>query len=245
MTNKHNFSTSNASKERIRNKEVDIALEHFGTDKLAVDWLELAGVKAPTFTLLKKRRVMEPRARFIGVDKEYVIETCENEHGNNGCLWKSGDVLNMLATSRDFDQVGVFNFDTTHRFNSIKRRWTYVEAFVRRQVDHLGKFCLFCNMVGGADQDVIHRSETRLVHLVTDSLNVIPEVNIYRSDDRIVSMIHASLILSNNNNIKVISRTILILLILCNGNRSTGKSHPIVSTILQFQVIDLLLDISS
>ena len=82
---------------------------------LRCDWLELAGVGAPTASVLHNTRRLSERGRFIGIDIEPKVVSALRSENRPHCEFYEGEFAKLVTRERRlFGRVGVLNLDTTY-----------------------------------------------------------------------------------------------------------------------------------
>lgn len=111
---------------------------------LMVDWLELAGVGAPTADLLAPR--LGP-GHFIGVDLDASVIRDNEALGRPHCRWVHADVEHVLRRPALVNNIGALNLDTLMSWAGadLEAMISEVAPFVLRQFDRLGEFLLIVN----------------------------------------------------------------------------------------------------
>lgn len=136
---------------RIVREHSSILWDHT-RDTLGCDWMELAGVGAPTLPFLLDAGALQ-NAKFIGVDKdEPTLQDCRQTHGETHATWihapmKTVIVREEYASIRK--QVGVLIYDShdgLHNSN-LRSKLQPIFNFAKNQREHLSEFLLVINIV--------------------------------------------------------------------------------------------------
>lgn len=114
-------------------------LNHF-----RVDWLELCGQQAPTYSLIKPHL---GNHTFIGVDTDPQAITSSQALGNENALWITANLFDLIKNRDErIQQVGVLNYDS---FEGVGERneesLSYLIDFAKRQTEKLSAFLLILN----------------------------------------------------------------------------------------------------
>ena len=117
--------------------------------RLACDWVELAGDRAPTYQLLLDERLLpSEHGRFIGVDVDRrVLETCRVKYATRAyASWLEGDLVPLVVHGApELANAGVLVFDSWQaaRGAEIADILPHLFDFARRQHARAGAGFLF------------------------------------------------------------------------------------------------------
>jgi len=147
------------------------------------DWMELAGVHAPTCQFLLDENALGSKAKFIGVDlEESIIDGCRTHYGDDvPAEWVHGSLTSLLRDMEAFQGVGVLVYDSEHAVRgrgTIEAVLPVLSRFAFRQEEKLGEFMLVINVAQRwVDNE---RDVARYRKMLGDTFGVYAKIDLHR-----------------------------------------------------------------
>jgi hypothetical protein len=143
---------------------------------LRCDWMELAGHRAPTLSLLLQHNALPPGIKFVGVDfNKEIIDGCKEHFGTDApAEWINGSlqsILNRTSYANTIARVGVLIYDSHDGMHATKSKMEStlrpLFQFAKRQHNALGEFLLVLN-VAAAEWQVKPKNQQEYVDVLSE-----------------------------------------------------------------------------